>query len=250
MQDAIRVLAGDCTVTFRDGRDPDATERESRGSVVALVKPDNTVLVHDADGYQPAEWITRADTVQYSRDGRGFKLDAGKDGDRLRVVSEAEYGHAHYPATPTGPPVGDCPACGDVLVRDASRVVCTGCLAAYTIPRDATVLDATCDCGLPRIRVERGDTFEVCIDRDCEPLDAIVIEQFDEEWPCPDCDTAMAVRRERGLRAICDDCSRRLALPPGVVVGRCDCGLPLFDPGNGPRCLDPDCDAPSDPDRP
>jgi DNA topoisomerase-1 len=243
MQDAIRVLAGDCTVHFRQDDPAGIDEYERRGSVVVLVKPDNTVLVHDADGYQPAAWLTRADAVQYARDADGFTIDAADDGDRLRVDSEAEYGHAHYPATPAGPPVGDCPACGDALVRDGGRVVCTGCLAAHSIPRDATVLEDDCACGLPRMRVARGDEFAVCVDRECESIDDAVRERFGGAWPCPDCGDPLDVRRERGLRAVCDDCDRRLRVPVGVVAGTCDCGLPRFDAAAGRRCLDPECGA-------
>ncbi|MDZ7731614.1 MAG: endonuclease NucS [Natrialbaceae archaeon] len=65
--ETIRVLSADCTVTI------DATDRqEYRGQVLALVKPDNTVLIHDdASGYQPVAWLTRADGVMADRDGAG-----------------------------------------------------------------------------------------------------------------------------------------------------------------------------------
>lgn len=235
MQDAARVLAGDCTVEF-EGDD----SREVRGEVVVLVKPDDTVLVHDAVGYRPAAWLTRADTVRFARDADGFRLVAS-DGDRtLRVTSERADGTAHYPVSPSGPPVGACPDCDGALVRTADGVVCIGCRTEYALPRDATVVDDACPaCGLPRIAVERGDRFEVCLDRGCDPLVDRVAARFGGEWDCPDCGTALAVRQERGLRAVCPDCDRRLALRPGVVTGDCDCGLPEFDG----RCLDPDCTA-------
>ena len=51
---SIRTLAGDCTVRF-DGR----RDRTVRGRVLVVVKPDDTVLVHDIDGYQPVAWLTR-----------------------------------------------------------------------------------------------------------------------------------------------------------------------------------------------
>jgi len=238
MQDAIRVLAGDCSVRYRADDD-----HERRGSVVVLVKPDNTVLVHDADGYQPAAWLTRADTVRYARDGDGFALVAASEGERLRVESHEEFGHAHYPASPAGPPVGDCPDCGATLVRDGGRVVCTGCLTAYTIPRDADVLAETCGCGLPRMSVERGAEFVVCVDRTCESIDDAVRERFDGAWPCPDCGSGLRIERERGLRAVCEECERRLRVPVGTVVDTCECGLPRFAAADGSRCLDPDCAA-------
>ena len=46
-----RVIAGDCTVTYTS----DDETHTQRGHVVTLCKPDDTVLVHDADGYQPVE---------------------------------------------------------------------------------------------------------------------------------------------------------------------------------------------------
>ena len=49
---SMRVIAGDCTVRSGGRR-----ETTRRGRVV--VKPDDTVLVHDADGYQPVAWLTR-----------------------------------------------------------------------------------------------------------------------------------------------------------------------------------------------
>ncbi|MFT4957579.1 MAG: DNA topoisomerase-1, partial [Halobacteriales archaeon] len=62
--DTTRVFAGDCTVIHdRDDRS------EYRGRVVVVVvKADNTVLVHDAEGYQPVAWITRADVVACERE--------------------------------------------------------------------------------------------------------------------------------------------------------------------------------------
>nr|WP_321112725.1 topoisomerase DNA-binding C4 zinc finger domain-containing protein [Halorussus salinisoli] len=91
------------------------------------------------------------------------------------------------------------------------------------------MLDSTCDCGLPRIAVERGARFELCVDRDCEGLDDAVRERFDREWSCPDCDGDLRVLRERTLFLGCEnypDCEATFALPDREVVGICDCGLP------------------------
>jgi DNA topoisomerase-1 len=247
MQDATRVLAGDCTVTY-ETEDDDPIEQ--RGAVVTLVKPDNTVLVHDSGGYQPAAWLTRADTVRFAHDGAGFRLAAGKGAKRLRVEAHEVHGRAHYPVSPAGPEVGACPDCGGALVRDGGRVVCVGCRAAYGLPRDAAVLDSTCpECGLPRIRAERGAAFEVCLDRECESLDDRVRDRFDGAWRCPDCDAALAIRRERGLRAVCPDCERSHVLPTGTVADECGCGLPRFETSDGRRCLDPACPVDEDRDR-
>jgi DNA topoisomerase-1 len=241
MQDAIRVLAGDCTVRYSGGE-----AREQRGAVLVVVKPDNTVLVHDASGYQPAAWLTRADTVSFARDADGFRLVAREAGTRLRVESHEEYGHAHYPVSPAGTPVGDCPACGGRLVRDGGRVVCTGCLDSHAIPRDATIEGGTCeDCGLPTMVAERGARLEVCVDYDCESLAAAASERFGDAWDCPDCGSTLAIRQDRGLRAVCEDCGNAVSIPAGTVAGTCEeCGLPAFDDGDGRRCLDGDCAGP------
>ena len=238
MHDGTRVMAGDCTM-ITDG----SNEREQRGDVVVVVKPDNTVLVHDAEGYQPVAWLTRADTVA---------IEAGtvtaRDGDELlRVVTHAEHGSARYPASAAGMPVGDCPNCPGTLVRSGGAVACTDCNDRYGVPSDATVTGGRCDdCGLPTLRAERGRTFEVCLDRDCESLDDRVKAAFDREWDCPDCDGDLRILRRGGLLVGCErypDCDTGFSLPTGVVVGDCDCGLPVFETGGGHRCLDATCDA-------
>ena len=237
MHDEVRVVAGECTATF-DGRD----EREHRGEVLAVVKPDYTVLVHDADGYQPVAWLTRAESVQFV-DGR---LDA-RDGDqRLRVDVHDEHGSARHPVSAAGIPVGACPDCEGALVLSSGTVSCLDCGERHSVPRDAAVLDETCeDCGLPRLRAERGRAFEVCIDRDCESLDDRVQDAFDREWDCPECGSDFRILRRGGLIAGCErypDCDTGFGLPTGVVDGACDCGLPVFETPTGRRCLDPDCD--------
>jgi len=240
MHDEVRVVAGECTATF-DGRN----EREHRGEVLAVVKPDNTVLVHDADGYQPVAWLTRAESVQFV-DGR---LDA-RDGDRrLRVEVHDEHGSARHPASPAGVPVGSCPNPEDegTLVLASGAVQCLDCDDRYGVPRDAAVLDDACeDCGLPRMRVERGHEFTLCLDRNCESLDAAVKEAFDREWDCPECGSDLRLLRRGGLIVGCDrypDCDTGFSLPTGVVDGDCDCGLPTFETPAGRRCLDAACEA-------
>lgn len=231
------MFAGDCTVTFENGR-----TTEQRGEVVVLVKPDNTVLVHDDSGYQPAAWLTRPDTVQFERDVDGFALTATKSNERLRVVSHADFGHARYPVSPAGPRVGECPDCGGAFVRDGGRVVCVDCRAEYPMPRDAALTEDRCDeCGLPTFRVDRGATFELCLDRNCESLDDAVRERFDGAWDCR-CGGSFAIERRRALDAVCDSCDAVYRIPTGVVDGTCDCGLPAFETPTGRRCLDATCD--------
>jgi len=242
MQDTARVLAGECSVDV-EGTEP----RHQRGEVIVVVKPDNTVLVHDASGYQPAAWLTRADSVQIQRDEQRFTLEAIDGEDSLRVESHSDYGFDSFPVSPAGPELSSCPDCESALVRDGGRVVCVGCLESSTIPRDATVHQSTCsDCGFPEMTAERGETFEICVNYDCQSLSDAASERFDGEWSCPDCNDPLEVRHERGLQAICEDCNRGLNLPAGIVTGRCDCGLPIFETATDTRCLDTTCDAESE----
>lgn len=239
LRDSILVLAGDCTVSVTGDRDA-----VHRGAVVVLRKPDDTVLVHDADGYRPLAWITRADAVTMTRDD-GFALTAVSDGRQLRVVAEREYGFGRYPATATGPPVGDCPRCSGQLVRSRAAIDCLDCSTTHAIPADASVLDNRCSCGLPQIRVDRGEAFEVCADRSCGSLDDAVRERFDREWGCPDCDGTLRIIRRGGLLAGCEnypDCDRVFSLPAGIAEGACRCGLPTFRTSGGRRCLDSGCE--------
>jgi DNA topoisomerase I len=178
IDDAIRVLAGDCTVIT------DGTERaEYRGRVTTIVKPGNTVLVHGIDGYQPVAWLTRADSVSSDRAG-DFTLVAKKDTQTLRIAAHSQDGFAHHSASAAGTPVGTCPNCDGALVR-SSGVRCVDCGERYGVPTDATIRDDACECGLPRMRVERGLAFNVCLDRQCESLDDAVREAFDRERGCP-----------------------------------------------------------------
>jgi len=151
MVEEIRVVAGECTTEFEGRR-----ELTQRGHVVCVCKPDGTVLVHDADGYQPVAWLTRADAVSIAGDPP--TVEARADDGRLVAEFHGVRGRASYPAGVAGVPVGDCPDCGGRLVRAGGRVTCVGagCDADYGLPSGATVLGTTCDCGLPRLRVERG----------------------------------------------------------------------------------------------
>jgi len=237
MQDGIHVLAGDCTAIHRGERD-----REHRGDVVVVLKPDNTVLVHDADGYQPVAWLTRAEAVTVD-DGRII----ARDGDQLlRVVTHDELGRATYPASRAGTPIGDCPDCVGTLVRAGGAARCTGCDARYGLPGDADVGAGRCgDCGLPTMRVERGKALEVCLDRNCDPIVERVREHFDRTWECPACGTDLRILRRGGLIVGCEDypdCDVGFGLPNGVIVDECACGLPRFETSRGRRCLDATCD--------
>jgi len=237
---AIRVLAGDCTVVHDDGE----TRDEHRGRVTTVIKPDGTVLVHDSDGYQPVAWLTRAASVLCSRDG-GFSVDARDGRERLRVLAHREDGFASYPATAAGVPVGQCQSCDGTLVRSRGTVVCIDCGDQYGLPAGATVRGEHCSCGLPRLRVERGVSLDVCLDHDCEPLVEAVAAEFDREWNCPSCDAPLRVLERGGVLVGCDsypDCETSFSMPTGTIVGPCDCGLPVFETASGRRCLNTDCE--------
>ncbi|NHN60739.1 topoisomerase DNA-binding C4 zinc finger domain-containing protein [Halorussus rarus] len=252
MSETVHVYAGECTTTYTASDDAGSEPTRRRGRVVVVHKPDGTVLVHDAAGYQPVAWLTRANAVHREVDGDGgFALVAVKDGERLRVESRGRAHRGSHAATPAGVEAGTCPDCDGTLVRARGAVTCLGCPAEYGLPRDAATLESTCDCGLPRMAVDRGARFELCIDRDCEDLDAAVRERFDREWSCPDCGGDLRVLRERTLFLGCEsypDCEATFALPDREVVGTCDCGLPLVrgdgDGGDAREesgCLAPDC---------
>lgn len=245
--DAISMLAGDCTVRFEDGDDQ---LREERGSVLAVLKPDGTLLVHDREGYRPAAWLTRAETVSTRSADNGAVIDA-LDGDRRLVVTcHEEHGYSAYPVTGAGPPAGDCPACDGPLVRTPAAVECLDCTVRHAIPRDATVLSDRCEtCGSPRMRVDRGAALACCVDRECESMDDLVRERFDGAWDCPACGSPLRILRRGGLIAGCGaypDCETAFAIPAGIHVGTCGvCGLPAFGTGSGRRCLDASCSGPA-----
>ena len=243
-EDAIRVLAGDCTIRFGDGGDG---AREERGHVVVVEKPDGTVLVHDRDGYRPVAWLTRADAVAWDRTGTAPAVSAVEGGRRLEVTCHAEYGRGSYPASAAGESVGGCPDCGGVLVRVPGAVTCLDCDVHHGVPRDAAVMEDACEaCGLPRMSVSRGERFEVCVDRACESLDDAIRARFDRAWTCPDCGGDLRIIRRGGLLAGCDeypDCETAYAIPAGTLDGDCPaCGLPRFGTPGGRRCLDATCE--------
>lgn len=237
MSDCTHVIAGTCTKTF----DGDGREQRQHGDVLVVVKPDDTTLVHDAAGYQPVAWLTRPDSVTVGAD-----TVTAADGDqRLSVDVHETHTRGRYPTSDAGVPVGECP-CGGRLVRARGTVTCPGCGDRYGLPSGATVTDEQCgDCGLPRIRVRRGATFVVCLDRDCESLDERVRSAFDRQWGCPDCDGDLRVLRRGGLILGCEnypDCETGFTFPEGVHDGACACGLPAFETASGRRCLDTGCD--------
>jgi len=237
MPDSTYVIAGRCRTNFDGGSDA----RTQYGDAIVVVKPDGTVLVHDADGYQPVAWLTRPEATTVT-DGAVTALDGDQS---LQVTIEDAYTRGEYPAGPVGVPVGHCPECGTTLVRARGDVTCPDCGDRYGLPPGATVLDDRCeDCELPRVRVRRGESFEVCLDRECDPLDERVRERFDRAVDCPACGDDLRVLRRGGLVLGCEnypDCETSFAIPEGVHDGSCGCGLPAFETANGRRCLDGAC---------
>lgn len=259
-----RVFAGECTARFttasaRSAAQPtdspadeppdesDHDQRVHRGHVVALVKPDDTVLVHDADGYQPVAWLTRADSVSVTQDGETVELTVTDGAERLAVSFADDPTRTEHVVSAAGQPVGDCPDCDETLVRAHGEVTCLGCSSVYALPSGATVLSESCrDCGLPQMRVRRGQLFEVCLDRSCESLSAAVESALDRAFDCPDCGSDLRVQTYRGRQFLgCDrypECETSFSIPSGELGGECACGLPLFEMDTGLRCLDGTCD--------
>ena len=237
MPDTTHLVVGRCTTEFDGTR-----EQRQHGDVLVLVKPDGSVLVHDAAGYQPVAWLTRAESVTVTEE-----TIRARDGDqRLEVTVHDAQLRGQYPTTDAGIPVGSCPDCGGDLVRTSRAASCPDCTHGYSVPSDATVLEEPCsDCGLPRMRVERGASFVVCLDRNCESLDERVRATFDREWSCRECGDDLRVLRRGGLLLGCasyPDCEAGYAFPAGRHEGTCDCGLPTFETPSGQRCLDSNCD--------
>lgn len=238
-ESAFRVIVGDCHVQVTG-----ATEREQRGQVLILIKPDDTVLVHDVDGYRPVAWLTRAETVSID-DAEG--IVTAVDGDQwLRIDIYQLVIDRQFPGSKAGQPVGICPECRAPLVHAGRSVHCVGCGDRYGIPADAALLESHCECGLPRMRVTRGERFELCIDRECEPLQAAVAERFDGVWGCPapGCDGDLRIIHRGGLMVACDaypDCEEQFSMPAGPLDNTCGCGLPRFRIEDESRCLDTSC---------
>jgi DNA topoisomerase-1 len=237
---SIRTITGDCIVHANGRRD-----RTQRGRVHVLIKPDDTVLVHDADGYQPVAWLTRPAELSVTADPLWVVATDGDETLQIEAAEEGEVTLREHDASRAGIPVGDC-RCGGRLVRTSGEVACLDCETGFGLPGGASVIDETCECGLPKFSVDRGETFELCLDYDCGSLREAVTDRFDGEWNCPECGGALDILRRGGLIAGCEaypDCETGFAIPDGRVVDDCECGLPVFETASGRRCLDATCEA-------
>jgi DNA topoisomerase-1 len=247
-----RLLAGDCTTTFVDDND----ETRQRGRSVVLIKPDRTMVVHDAYGYQPAAWLTRSDALHVAEEPTVLTATDGSQ--YLRVTVHETSVDRAVRVSRVGTPVGACPGaddgnedgetepCGSVLVRSRGAVHCPDCGRRHGLPTGASVLDESCECGLPRLRVRRGSEFEVYLDRECGSVLDAVREVFDRAWAGPECGDDLRVLRRGRLLVGCDshpECETVFSVPDGLAVGTCECGLPTFETGGGERCLNRGCRA-------
>lgn len=237
MPEQVHVIAGRCSTNYDGSR-----ETTQHGHVLVVVKPDNTVLVHDADGYQPVAWLTRPDNVTVTDE----RVTATDGDQRLEVRLQDVHARTQYAASEAGVPVGTCPDCESRLVRARGSVTCVDCQSGYSLPANAVVLDERCEaCAMPMLRVERGAAFEVCLDPGCDPLDERVREAFDRQWDCPDCEGDLRILRRGALVLGCDnypDCETSFPVPDGIHAGECGCGLPAFETDTGHRCLDSQCE--------
>lgn len=243
MTEGIQVFSGECTTEF------EGTVDQTRcGTLLVIVKPDNTVLVHDAVGYQPTAWLTRPEATTVDRE-RGI-IEAQEGDQRLCVRFHSLDCETRATGSLAGIPVGTTER-GETLIRARETVIDLGTNEEYPLPRGATVLDEPCEsCGLPLVAVDRGEQFEICLDPACESLvDAVLT--FDRAWSCPSCGEDLRVRHQSesqprsGFVVQCDSartCETNYAFPSGFIVGTCACGLPQFETNGGVRCLHPDCE--------
>ena len=131
---SIRTMTGDCLVRV-DGR----RERTVRGRILVIIKPDNTVLVHDIDGYQPVAWLTRPENLSVTHEPLWL---VASDGDEtLRIEAVGELTVADHDATDAGTPVGTC-RCDGELVRTGNDVVCLECDDRFGLPSGASMTDS------------------------------------------------------------------------------------------------------------
>lgn len=159
MTDQIRVFAGECTAEYKG-----ACSRV-RGRVVVLIKPDDTVLVHDTEGYSPAVWLTQPGSLDI--DSGDPRITAVEGDQRLVVRFHELEARTAYAASVAGIPVGPASERAGAFVRRRGCVVDRTTGHRYALPMGGVVLGARCGCGLPLVRVE-CETEPQCLDTDCE----------------------------------------------------------------------------------
>lgn len=166
MTDQIRVYAGECTAAYEG-----TVNRTARGHVLALVKPDDTVLIHDRAGYSPVAWLTRSASIDIDCDDRP-QITAVDGDQRLTVRFHGLEKRAVFPISVAGVPVGRADASGmGPYVRCRGSVVNITNGDRYALPSETVLLDRSCNaCGLPLVRADRTTTRDrpQCLDSDCE----------------------------------------------------------------------------------
>jgi replicative superfamily II helicase len=143
--------------------------------------------------------------------------------------------------------VGRCKNCGGFLKRAGNIITCE-CGAFYKLPGGTELADNTCQCGLPKLKLQLlGD--DVCIDRQCERIEDVIARHFaTSNFVCPRCHSHLTVVRRKGIIVGCTKyyggCKTAFLLPMNAtIVGRCKCGLPKLQLKTKTRCLNTKCRA-------
>ncbi len=141
--------------------------------------------------------------------------------------------------------VGRCKKCGGLLKRAGNVITCE-CGAFYKLPSGADLADSTCNCGLPKLKLQLlGE--DVCIDRQCERIEDVIARHFaTSDFVCPRCHSPLTIVRRKGIIVGCtkyyDGCKTAFLLPMNAnIIGRCKCGLPKLQLKTKIRCLDTKC---------
>jgi ssDNA-binding Zn-finger/Zn-ribbon topoisomerase 1 len=141
--------------------------------------------------------------------------------------------------------LGRCKECGGLLKRVENVITCE-CGAFYKLPSGADLADSTCNCGLPKLKLQLlGE--DVCIDRQCERIEDVIARHFaTSDFGCPRCHSPLTIVRRKGIIVGCSEyyngCKTAFLLPMNAtIVGRCKCGLPKLKLKTKTRCLDTKC---------
>ncbi|HTY91084.1 MAG TPA: DEAD/DEAH box helicase [Methanocella sp.] len=142
------VIAGEAGVEY-EGKTKDSYD----GSVVLLIKPDSSVVVHADKGVYPRNYMGRAHIIQVNEEN-GMKISAESNGERLSVsFRNIEMCQAPFdkgtPASPVknaptaaGPAVSDEDRALEKALRDARRAKASELkVPPYTIFQDKTIYD-------------------------------------------------------------------------------------------------------------
>ena len=141
--------------------------------------------------------------------------------------------------------VGRCKNCGGFLKRAGNIITCE-CGTFYKLPNGTDLAESTCNCGLPKLKLQLLDE-DVCIDRQCERIEDVIARHFaTSNFVCPRCHSPLTIVRRKGIIVGCTEyyngCKTAFLLPMNAsIVGRCKCGLPKLQLKTKMRCLDTKC---------